>query len=185
MVDLKFLESFLYEMRPNKNITVEDEVKLTYKLGERLLADGYTAHNTTVVTVSSDYSSCVGMWLRHYLSYNGEICDGFDVDVPYPDQIWDSRYKAELEANFSLYKDYCTNKSLLLVESGVIRGGNYTYLADWVKQSIECSSVITLTLYENIGSKYKSNYVGEYYNDEVEDLTFWWERYNNHWSIKK
>jgi len=41
--------------------------------------------------------------------------------------------------------------------------------------------ILTLTLFENIHSKWKSDFVGEYYDDEIEDLTFWWERDNNHW----
>jgi len=36
-------------------------------------------------------------------------------------------------------------------------------------------------MFENTGSVYKSDYVGKYYNNETHDLTFWWERNNNHW----
>ena len=35
--------------------------------------------------------------------------------------------------------------------------------------------------FENIGSKWESDFVGEYYDDTFEDLTFWWERENKHW----
>ena len=41
--------------------------------------------------------------------------------------------------------------------------------------------IVTLAMYENIESVWKSDYVGEYYNDKFEDLTFWWERENRHW----
>ena len=41
--------------------------------------------------------------------------------------------------------------------------------------------IITLALFENEGSAWKSDFVGEYYNDKWDDLTFWWERDNNHW----
>ena len=40
---------------------------------------------------------------------------------------------------------------------------------------------MTVTLYENIHSKFKSDFVGEYYDNDIEDLTFWWERENRHW----
>jgi len=43
-------------------------------------------------------------------------------------------------------------------------------------------NIKTLALYENSGSKFKSDFVGEYYDDETQDLTFWWEQYNNHWN---
>ena len=39
----------------------------------------------------------------------------------------------------------------------------------------------TLSLCENIHSKYKSDMVSLYYDDSIEDLHFWWERPNNHW----
>jgi hypothetical protein len=49
--------------------------------------------------VSTDYSSIVAQYLRHQLSYDGEICEGFGVDVPYPDEEFDDYcliyYKAE------------------------------------------------------------------------------------------
>ena len=41
--------------------------------------------------------------------------------------------------------------------------------------------IYTVAMFENVGSVYNSNYVGEYYNDSTEDLTFWWEMDNNHW----
>jgi hypothetical protein len=68
------------------------------------------------------------------------------------------------------------------VEAGVIRGGNYTYVIDWMRKYLGYDQkIITLTLYENLGSKFKSDFVGDYYDDTIQDLTFWWERDNNHW----
>ena len=43
------------------------------------------------------------------------------------------------------------------------------------------NKVLTLALYENENSVFKSDYVGEYYNNTTEDLTFWWEEDNKHW----
>jgi hypothetical protein len=37
------------------------------------------------------------------------------------------------------------------------------------------------TIFENIDSRFKSDLVGEYYDDKTEDLTFWWENDNKHW----
>ena len=84
--------------------------------------------------------------------------------------------------NFRIHAKYFQFKSIIFVEAGVIRGGNYSHIIDWVKKRLEPSKkLITLTLYENMGSKFKSDFVGEYYNDEIEDLTFWWEKENKHW----
>jgi hypothetical protein len=33
-----------------------------------------------------------------------------------------------------------------------------------------------------VGSRFKSDVVGDYYDDEKEDLTFYFERENKHWS---
>jgi hypothetical protein len=37
---------------------------------------------------------------------------------------------------------------------------------------------------ENIHSIIKSDYVGEYYDDELEDLTFYFEKFNKHWPVR-
>ena len=73
-------------------------------------------------------------------------------------------------------------KTPILVEAGVIRGGNYTFLTNWIKEYFSKDIlIITTSMYENVGSKFKSNYVSEYYDDTIQDLTFWWELPNKHW----
>jgi hypothetical protein len=169
-------------MRPDKYIPIEEEVTLTKKLGDELLAAGFNASNSVIVTVSTDYSAHVGMWLRHHLSHNAEICDGFGIDVPYPDEIWNKKYFDEMYEMFKLHAPTFQSKSLIFVEAGVIRGGNYTYIIDWVRKRLEYNKkLITVTLYENQHSAFKSDFVGEYYDDTIEDLTFWWEKENKHW----
>lgn len=160
----------------------EKETALIFNLSEELLERGINASNTVIVSVSGDYSCIVGQILRHSLSHDGEICDGFSVDVPYPDQTWDERYLLELKTLFNLYRYKLENKSILLVEAGVIRGSNYKFMIEYLRDTLGITQKIeTLALYENSGSKFKSDFVGEYYDDETEDLTFWWEEYNNHW----
>ena len=169
-------------MRPDKYITIQEEIQLTQRLGDELLSAGFNASNSVIVTVSTDYSACVGMWLRHHLSHNGEICEGFGIDVPYPDEIWNKRYMDEMYESFKLHAPYFQYKALIFVEVGVIRGGNYDFIIDWIRKRLEHrKKLITLALYENKHSKFKSDFVGEYYDDELEDLTFWWEKENKHW----
>ena len=168
-------------MIKDKYINLETEINLLHKLGDKLIADGYHAGNTIIVTVSTDYSSIVGQYLRHALSHNREICDGFGVDVPYPDEIWNKDYIRNLHNALIAHEHLLiNNKSLLLVEAGVIRGGNYKYVTNYI-QGLYDNPIHTLTLYENIGSAFKSKYVGEFYNNDIEDLTFWWEKDNKHW----
>ena len=169
-------------MSNNKNIlnvSFNKEKLLIDKIASELIIDGFNANNTVIITVSIDYSSIIGQILRHLLSCNGEICDGFGVDVPYPDEYWGNKYISELNSVFDIYKDKVNNKKVLLVEAGVIRGSNYIFLDKYFKD--RGIIVYTVAMFENMFSAYSSNYVGEYYNDNTEDLTFWWEMDNKHW----
>jgi hypothetical protein len=163
-------------------VTWQDELYLADRLRDRLLADGLHAGNTVVVTVSTDYSAWIGQYLRHQLSHDGEICDGFGVDVPYPDQRFDDTFKRNVRTMLAMNDDDIYGKTILLVEAGVIRGGNYATLVDLIRSVfIGGEPIKTLAMYENRGSRFKSDYVGRYYDDATEDLIFWWERPNNHW----
>jgi len=168
-------------LRKDFLVDIEKEVFLLGILAKTLIASGINSSNTIIVTVSTDYSSFVGQYLRHALSFNGEICDGFGIDVPYPDESWDDDYDSAMvlafETNNYLFSE---GKKLLFVEAGVIRGGNYKYVTDFLKLHYS-NTFSTLTMFENIGSSYKSDFVGEYYDDKIQDLTFWWEVFNNHW----
>ena len=110
------------------NVSFNDEQFLIDNIATELIRDGFSADNTVIITVSTDYSSIIGQTLRHLLSSNGEICDGFGVDVPYPDEHWDDKYISELNSIMDIYQHKINNKRVLLVEAGVIRGGNYIFL---------------------------------------------------------
>jgi len=169
-------------MRKELKVEWEDELRLMNWLRNTLLSYDLNASNVVIVTVSTDYSSVIGQYLRHQLTNKGEICDGFGIDVPYPDQTFDDKFVKEIHDMFRIHKDSIGEKTILLVEAGVIRGGNYTKVVDIIRNELKMTQpILTLTMYENIHSKWKSDFVGEYYDDEKEDLTFWWERYNNHW----
>jgi hypothetical protein len=170
-------------MRKEKLVTWEKELALINTVADKLLAIGLNASNSTIITVSTDYSSIVGQILRHKLSHNEEIASGFGIDVPYPDERWDDTYIKELSETLKLHADSYKNKNVILVEAAVIRGGNYTYITEWIQKHLGTyrTYVTTVTLFENIGSKFKSNIVGEYYDDNTDDVTFWWETKNKHW----
>ena len=162
-------------------ISQKKETALTLSLAETLLKENFNASNSIVITVSIDYSSNIGQLLRHALSYNGDVCDGFGIDVPYPDEIWDERYINELVTLFDLYEYKLKDKKILFVEAGVIRGSNYTFLLNFLQERGLQIDVFYLSLFENKSSIFKSNFVGEYYDNETQDLTFWWEKENKHW----
>jgi hypothetical protein len=163
-------------------VTQQKETELINQLGNHLLEKGFNADNTVIVSVSGDYSCIAGQIIRHSLSSNGEICDGFSIDVPYPDETWNDTYITELKILFRLYAYKLKDKNILLVEAGVIRGSNYKFIIDYLKNNLGITNnILTLSLFENSGSVFKSDFVGEYYDDNTQDLTFWWETYNKHW----
>ena len=160
-----------------------EEIRLMNKLRDNLLSLNINASNTVVIVVSPDYSSIIAQYLRHQLSHDGEICAGFGVDVPYPDQEFDEDFVNSFLAIFYLNLYAIKDKKILLVEAGVIRGSNYTKIVDIIKQNLKMTNeILTLAMFENYSSKFKSDFVGKYYDDSKEDLTFWWEKPNNHWS---
>lgn len=136
----------------------------------------FNASNTLVVMVSPDYSGTVAMHVAHHLSFDGEMCDIISVDVPYPDE----KVEPFIKEAFNKFSGL-EHENILLVEAGIIRGGNYTWMTELLAETTN-SRVITSTLYENIHSKFKSDYVARYYDNSTEDLTFYYERYNKHWS---
>lgn len=167
--------------RKDYNISIETELKAIEELSQKLINDGYHAENTVVVTVSTDYSSIAGQLIRHNLSKNGEIVYGFGCDVPYPTQIWDNLFILNLHDTFKIHEKEFEGKTLLLVENAIIRGGNYKFLTEWISKHYPNIKVVTLSLFENIHSKFQSDYVWHYYNNELDDITFSWEKENNNW----
>jgi len=169
-------------MRTELHVSINRELECIKSIAEALKRDGYNASNSIVVTVSTDYSSIAGQIIRHELTHEGEIADGFGVDVPYPDQQWDIRFVNEACSMFLLHRQAIGVKTIILVEAGVIRGSNYNSLINLMRQSLEMDNlIITTALFQSKGSAIECDYIAEYYDDKFNDLTFWWEKENNHW----
>jgi hypothetical protein len=133
--------------------------------------------NTCFLMVSPDYSAIVTQHLSHSLSMDGEIFHIEAVNVPFPDEnVLD--YKVEFSQNLMKWKTKWDN--FVLIEAGVIRGGNYTWIVEIMRRMIS-GNVYTVALCENIHSMFKSDFVSLYYDDNQKDLHFWWEQPNNHW----
>jgi hypothetical protein len=167
-------------MRKILECSQAEEHELINKLGIMLRNAGFNASNSTLVAVSSDYSSIAWQILRHFLSHDGEVCDGFTVDVPYPDDAWSGEFeRLALQACKTVF----FRDNLILIEAGVIRGSNYRRLCDLIHKNFPGQVIVTSTVFENVHSAFKSEFVARYYDDETQDLTFWWEAYNKHWPI--
>lgn len=171
---------------PRKTLLVSPlkERKLIPELCKKIVEKypDLTPKNTLVIMVSPDYSATVAMHVAHHLSADGEMCDILPIHVAYPDETiknYVDRATMDLHFHFQFTDTVYTN--YVLVEAGVIRGGTYTWLTNLLKKKV-VGNIITTTLYENVGSKFKSDVVGEYYDDSKQDLTFYFERYNKHWN---
>ena len=167
--------------RPLHFISREKEAELINKLLTIVDNSNYHPDTTLVLMVSPDYSATVAMHLAHAWSVDGEIIPIIPIDVPYPDQSPDQYIRKLAMEQMNI----CKYSKLILIEAGIIRGGNWKWLLKSLNAMGYARKDITLiALCENINSMTKSDYVGEYYDDDKEELMFYFERYNKHWPIR-
>lgn len=168
--------------RPLHFITREKEAELINKLLTIVDCSTFNPDDTALLMVSPDYSATLAMHLAHAWSVNGEILPIIPVDVPYPDEDHMIYFDKLLDRQREL-KQY--NK-LILVEAGIIRGSNWKWILDVLcfYFNYDRNDITLIALCENINSREKSDYVGEYYDDDKEELMFYFERYNKHWPIR-
>lgn len=167
--------------RPLHFITREREWELIQRLQTIVDCSSFDPKDTAVVMASPDYSATVAMHLAHGWSSKGEMLSILPVDVTYPDE--EPRFY--IDKMRSQYMDFKQYKKLVMVEAGIIRGGNWKWMLDVTKEfEFDRKDITLVALCENIHSAVKSDYVGEYYDDEKEELMFYFERYNKHWPIK-
>ena len=162
-------------------ISQDKEMALIQEMSYKIKMSDWDIHpsKTCFLCVSPDYSGIVTQHLSHSLSMGREIFHIEAVNVPFPDES-PHHYRIDFSINFQEWMESWDN--FVLIEAGVIRGGNYKWITDVMKDLASYKKFYTVSLCENIGSKYKSDMVSLYYDDSVEDLHFWWEKPNNHWS---
>lgn len=167
--------------RPLHFITREKEWELIQRLETLVDSSNFDPDTTAVIMASPDYSATVAMHLAHSWSRKGEMLTIIPVDVTYPDE------EATPYINKMIMQagDIRPYKNLVLVEAGIIRGGNWKWMLDvlyiW---GYDRKDITLVAMCENIGSAIKSDYVAEYYNDETHELMFYFEKFNKHWPIK-
>ncbi len=167
--------------RPLKFITRDKEWELIQRLITIVDNRTFNPEDTVIVMASPDYSATVAMHLAHAWSVNGDMLPIIPVDVTYPDE----EPKFYIDKMRSQYMDFKLYKKLVMVEAGIIRGGNWKWMLDVTKEfEFDRKDITLVALCENIHSKVKSDYVGEYYDDKKEELMFYFERYNKHWEVK-
>jgi len=167
-------------MKNLKFISQDKELALIQELTYKIKMSNWDIHpsKTCFLCVSPDYSSIVTQHLSHSLSMGREIFHIEAVNVPFPDED-PKKYQINFELN---YIEWVLDwQNFVLIEAGVIKGGTYTWITEIMKKYTE-KNYYTVALCENINSKFQSDMVSLYYNDDIEDLHYWWERPNNHWT---
>jgi hypothetical protein len=167
--------------RPLKFITREKEWELIQRLETIVDSSDFDPSTTAVIMASPDYSATIAMHLAHAWSRKGEMLSIIPVDVTYPDED-PAPYIQKMLMQGAYIGPY---SKLVLIEAGIIRGGNWQWMLDvlygW---DYKRSDITLVAMCENIHSKVKSDYVGEYYDDDKEELMFYFEKFNKHWPIK-
>jgi hypothetical protein len=168
--------------RPLHFITREKEWELIQRLDSIVDSSSFDPLTTAVIMASPDYSATIAMHLAHSWSRKGEMLTLIPVDVTYPDEVATPYIQAFREQGPKI-KQY---KQLVLVEAGIIRGGNWEWMLNVIidEWGYDRSQVTLVAACENIHSRVKSDYVAEYYDDEKEELMFYFEKYNKHWPVR-
>ncbi len=169
------------QRRPLHFITREREWELIQHLLGIVDDSKFDPVDTAMIMASPDYSATVAMHLAHAWSRGGEILPIIPVDVTYPDETPEP-YILKMMLQREEIVQY---RKLVMVEAGIIRGGNWTWMVELLKSwGYDRSNITLVALCENSHSRVKSDYVAEYYDDEQEELMFYFERYNKHWPIR-
>jgi len=170
--------------RPLHFITREKEKELIDKVITLVDNRNFDPNYTAIIQASVDFAGTVAMHFAHAWSVKGEIIPIIPIEVTYPGESYDyviEKFHYDMQWHMR-HKNY---KNFVVVEAGIIRGGNWKWILDeFREQGFGRDKITLVTLCENIHSIVKSDYVGEYYDDEKEDLTFYFERYNKHWPVK-
>ena len=167
--------------RPLHFVTREHEWELIQRLLTMVDDSEFDHTNTAVIMASPDYSATVAMHLAHAWSRKGEVLTVIPVDVTYPDETPEPYILKMMRQQDEITR----YERLVMVEAGIIRGGNWQWMLEILESwGYPRSNIILVALCENIHSQVKSDYVAEYYDDEKQELMFYFERYNKHWPIK-
>jgi hypothetical protein len=154
--------------------------KLIYQM-KRKHVDFTDPNETLMLTVSPDFSGIVSTILSHGVSTNGQAMYSDCIHVPDPGEepdLYRTRLKETFEYVRQKYEGGCYSK-FILCEAGVISGRNYLWLVEDLKElGVPSENILTVALLENTESKFKCDLVGEYYNNNEQDLCFWWENPN-------
>ena len=172
------------KQRPLYYISRKKESELINKLITIVDCRDFDPDHTAVIQASVDFAGTAAMHLAHQWSVRGEVIPIIPIEVTYPGETYDYVIKKfHYDMDWHLKNKHY--KNFVVVEAGIIRGGNWKWIIEeFNKLGFTRDKLTLVTLCESVHSVVKSDYVGEYYDDDSEDLTFYFEKYNKHWPVK-
>ena len=154
----------------------------TLELIKKIDKDTWVDSSTVIVCCSPEYSSMLSQIISHKLSHRNNNVP-FDMDfleMPYPGQELYSveDYIDDLEVFGKKYVN--TDRKLLFIDSGVLRGKNFTILDNVMEEYLTLNHSKYACLYKQSNSIFEPDYyVEEFSFDKQGGLTFWWENKDN------
>lgn len=163
-------------------INPEKERKDFESLAKTLELSGTIDSLTVIIVCSPEYSSAVCQYLSHRLSYlNSNIPLDLDfLEMPYPNnaRLTKGEYLKLLNRLGRKYRS--TNKKLLLIDSGCLRGNNFALAQQELTKYLLPENIKFASIYKQSGSIFEPDFYEESFDFEKDGgLLFWWEDINN------
>jgi len=169
-------------------ISYEKEKVDSIKLIKKIVESGWVDSNMVIINCSPDYSSRLSQLVNHKISYlnDNELFEVIDLPMPYPimSQIWDS-----IERKYVMFENYLydwvrkyiqPDTKYLFIDSGTLRGKNFTKVYQGVKDRIGRDDFKFASLYLQSDSIFTPDYYVETFNKAIHGgLLFEWENVNN------
>jgi hypothetical protein len=152
----------------------------TLTLIKKIKDSEWVDSNTIIVVCSPEYSSQLCQIINHSLSHlnNNEPFEMEFLEMPYPNEerLNKSEYSMLCEELSEKYRG--TDKKLLCIDSGCLRGSNFGTLKNQLIGSVNNFRFGCLYLQSN--SVFEPDYYTEKFDFEKDGgLLFWWENPNN------
>lgn len=161
-------------------ITYHKEIQDIQKLSNLIKEDGWLTSTTVLVNCSPDYSSLMTQVLNHSLSTDNsnELYEVLTMEMPYPtmSQVWDKDSKEYLPFDrylSSWVRSISSSYSYLFLNSGCLRGKNFSKVKALVRERLQPSQYRFGCLYLQEGSIFQPDYYVE--RVEKNSLIFEWE----------
>lgn len=169
-------------------VSYEKESLDSTKLIKQIAESNWLTKDTILINCSPDYSSRLCQLVNHKLSYlnKNEVYETIELPMPYPimSQIWDNLEKQYFQ--FEKYladwvrKYISSHGKYLFIDSGTLRGKNFTKVKQAIRYKLEPDSYRFASLYLQSDSIFTPDFFVEKFEKDTQGgLLFEWENTNN------